>query len=562
MNFSAIILMLLFFLPLSSIQKWPSSEEWETLKENVGNRLIQSEDPFAKCKTDLSTLACQEVLKIFQNPYLIQEHSWGTQSIGWMNGWTTVASPYVVEAQKTEDIARAVNFAREHQLKLVIKGAGHDYLGRSCAPDSLLIWTHQMRDIQLHDKFIPIGAPNTTKGVPAVSLQAGVRWIEAYDAVTTQNKRYVQGGGCTTVGAAGGFIQGGGFGSFSKRYGTGAGNLLEAEIVLASGEVMIVNEYQNSDLLWALKGGGGGTFGVVTRVTLRTHELPKYFGSVDGKITAKTDSSYLELIEQFIDFYREKLNNEHWGEQATLNPDNTVTFHFVFQDLNKKQAMKVWSPLIKWVKARPEAFEISIDAVDVPAYNWWNYDYWKKLRFGNVVHYRDNLYYWKGNQGEVGLYLYAHRTRWIPLDLFNKNFAKTLFDASRHWPIALHFNKGLSGAPKETLERDKNTSINPIAFKSVALAILAAIEQDVYPGVPGHEPDLEKGAEQKYHLDAAAQMLIDATPGSGTYSNESDYFEKDWQSSFWGENYARLLQIKQKYDPDNLFNCHHSVGSE
>ena len=84
----------------------------------------------------------------------------------------------------------------------------------------------------------------------------------------------------------------------------------------------------------------------------------------------------------------------------------------------------------------------------------------------------------------------------------------------------------------------------------------------MYPGVQGHEPDLNKGSELRAKVDAAAQILMDATPGSGTYSNESDYFEKDWQNSFWGKNYPKLLKIKQKYDPDNLFRCHHSVGSE
>ncbi len=53
-----------------------------------------------------------------------------------------------------------------------------------------------------------------------------------------------------------------------------------------------------------------------------------------------------------------------------------------------------------------------------------------------------------------------------------------------------------------------------------------------------------------------------ATPGSGTYANEVDYFEPDWQNSFWGVNYSKLLSIKQKYDPDNVFTCHHCVGSE
>src|SRR6266567_8885374 len=100
--------------------------------------------------------------------------------------------------------------------------------------------------------------------------------MQAYDAVTTKAGRYVQGGGCTTVGVAG-LVQSGGFGSFSKNYGTAAASLLEAEVVTADGKVRIANACTNSDLFWALKGGGGGSFAVVSKMTLRVHDLPDFF---------------------------------------------------------------------------------------------------------------------------------------------------------------------------------------------------------------------------------------------------------------------------------------------
>ena len=96
---------------------------------------------------------------------------------------------------------------------------------------------------------------------PAVSVGAGAIWMHVYDAVTTRAGRYVQGGGCTTVGVAG-LIQSGGFGTFSKNYGTAAGSLLEAEIVTADGAVRIVNACSDPELFWGIKGGGGGSFGV------------------------------------------------------------------------------------------------------------------------------------------------------------------------------------------------------------------------------------------------------------------------------------------------------------
>src|SRR5262249_59467985 len=125
-------------------------------------------------------------------------------------------------------------------------------------------------------------------GQPAVSLGAGAVWLRAYAAVTKAG-RYVQGGGCLTVGVAG-LIQSGGFGSFSKRYGLAAASLIEAEVVTADGQVRIANACTNSDLFWALKGGGGGRFGIGTPLPLRTHELPAFFGAAYAGVKANSDA--------------------------------------------------------------------------------------------------------------------------------------------------------------------------------------------------------------------------------------------------------------------------------
>jgi FAD/FMN-containing dehydrogenase len=100
----------------------------------------------------------------------------------------------------------------------------------------------------------------------------------------------VQGGGCATVGVAG-LVLGGGFGSYSKTYGTAAASLLEAEVITADGVVRIANACTHPDLFWALKGGGGGSFGVLTRLTLRTHDLPETFGFVDAAIQAHSEGA-------------------------------------------------------------------------------------------------------------------------------------------------------------------------------------------------------------------------------------------------------------------------------
>src|SRR5215207_9079577 len=144
------------------------------------------------------------------------------QTLGWTDAWTSQASAYAVLAQSSADVAAAVNFAREHRVRLVVKGGGHSYVGGSNAPDSLLIWTRpNMRAVELHDRFVPRGAAGLVEPETAVSVGAGAIWMDVYAEVTTTAGRYVQGGACTPVGVPG-LVQGGGFGSFSKGFGTAA----------------------------------------------------------------------------------------------------------------------------------------------------------------------------------------------------------------------------------------------------------------------------------------------------------------------------------------------------
>jgi FAD/FMN-containing dehydrogenase len=85
---------------------------------------------------------------------------------------------------------------------------------------------------------------------------------------------------------------------------------------------------------------------------------------------------------------------------------------------------------------------------------------------------------------------------------------------------------------------------------------------DPLKGTPGHEPDLENAHYEAYQINKAAEELLKIVPNAGSYVSESNYFEPNWQKSFWGSNYDKLATIKEKYDPDGLFFVHHGIGSE
>ncbi len=247
---------------------WPGESQWQALRQRVGGRLITPHSPLQTCLRSPGEPACEAVLEALKNPYFIGDEVALTQTLGWVDAWTSRPSAYAVAARDTGDVVAAVDFARTHNLRLVVKGGGHSYQGTSSAADSLLVWTRRMNDITLHDSFVASGC--TAPPTRAVTVGAGAIWAQVYDAVTTRGGGYVQGGGCTTVGVAG-LIQSGGFGSFSKAFGLASASLLQAEVVTADGVVRIANACTHPDLFWALKGGGGGSLGIVTRLTLRVH---------------------------------------------------------------------------------------------------------------------------------------------------------------------------------------------------------------------------------------------------------------------------------------------------
>ena len=546
---------------------WPNAEDWAKLREAVEGNLIEVRAMFESCATDSDGAACREPAKYIKNPYWLGDQAAGTQVSGFLDGWASAPSAYAIKARHTADIVAGVNFAREKNLRLVVKGGGHSYLGASNAPDSLLIWTRAMDKVTLHDDFVGQGCAGRIAPVSAVSAEAGAVWADLYDSVTTKGGRYVQGGGCMTVGVCG-LVLGGGFGSFSKRFGTAAAGLLEAEIVTADGRVRVVNACVEPDLFWALKGGGGGTFGVVTRLTLRTHELPKYFGGAGGKIKAQSDVAFAQLIRRFIDFYREKLFNPHWGETVHFQPDNTLEFDMACEGLDSEQVAKIWRPFFDWVKARRQDFAVTSpfwsgarEARNQwdPSNQWLEHD----PRDGAPKHHVWN----RGNEGECGAYLYGYDSLWLPASLLEgsrqKELVSAVFAASRHEMVRFHFAKGMAGAPPEVLTDVSHTATNPALLNAFTLAIIAdGDETPAYPGFIRPPVDMARARARAHEIGMAAAELRRVAPRSGSYLNEGNFFNASWREEFWGNNYSKLRAIKTKYDPDGLFFVHHGVGSE
>lgn len=142
-------------------------------------------------------------------------------------------SLYSVAAESVDSIIAAVKFAVEHKIRLAVKNTGHDFSGRSLAAHSLQIHTRLLKDISLFDDFVPLASPAGAPGLgPAVTIGAGVQLTELYRFCHEKNISVVA-GFSSTVGAAGGYIQGGGHSILGPWQGMASDNAVQFTVVTA-----------------------------------------------------------------------------------------------------------------------------------------------------------------------------------------------------------------------------------------------------------------------------------------------------------------------------------------
>ena len=174
--------------------------------------------------------------------------------------------------------------------------------------------------------------------------------------------------------------------------------------------------------------------------------------------------------------------------------------------------------------------------------------------------------WWSGDSEQVSALFYGYDSVWLPESLLRptdrSRLADALFQASRHFDVALHFNKGLAGGPAAVREQARRTATNPAVADAFALAIVATGGPPAYYSLIGYPSDLGRARQSAVDIKAATAVLRDAVPGAGSYISETDYFNPNWRQAFWGANYPRLRGVKTKYDPTGLFFVHHGVGSE
>ncbi|HUJ65283.1 MAG TPA: FAD-binding oxidoreductase [Acidimicrobiales bacterium] len=181
------------------------------------------------------------------------------------NGMIDKRPAVIVRCQNTADVVDAVKFAREHELEISVRGGGHNVAGRAVTDGGLMVDTQTMKGVYVD--------PASRR----VRAQPGLTWNE-YNRATAAYGLATTGGVVSTTGIAG-LTLGGGLGWLMGKYGMAVDNVRSVEVVDADGQILTADEEQNSDLYWALR-GGGGNFGVASSFEYDAHPVSTIYGGL------------------------------------------------------------------------------------------------------------------------------------------------------------------------------------------------------------------------------------------------------------------------------------------
>ncbi|KAL0946201.1 hypothetical protein HGRIS_012461 [Hohenbuehelia grisea] len=435
-----------------------------------------------------------------------------------------------VDARSEKDVQTAVKFAAKNNLRLVVKNTGHDYLGRSTARGAFLIWTHHLKNITFRDTFRPVGAPQAKVYEAVMTLGSGVQWHEAYDAANSRGRLLVGGlSAGASVGAAGGWILGGGHSALSPHYGLGVDNVLEFSVVTADGRLVTANAYSHSDLFWALRGGGGGTFGVVTSVTYRTYPSVPVIG-IFGAVPLTSEAIAKALVTEFIRLQPIWVNTGYGG-YSNIN-SSALQFFFVAPNASQADVDATVQPFFD-LAANLTSGGPPMQNGTVPFDSFFS---WYRLLFSGGEQVGTNIF--------IG-------SRLLPLPLIQSSpekVAETIL--SIEGGVLWH---AVAGGAVSRVPPD-STGLNP-AWRNAVTHVGA------FQGWPeGASASVIAAHGNK--LQGEVSKLEKLAPGSGAYFNEALPFEPRPQTTFFGSHYKRLKAIKKTYDPASLFLVANGVGSE
>lgn len=603
---------------------WPTDADWARLNATVNGVLLKPRPAAAVCYPGpaYDAKTCRYLARV-----ATYTHYWLDTPLDvltqWPEGNTCLATlkttansnctqggypEYVVNATTVKHIQAAVNFARNKNLRLVIKNTGHDFGGRSVGAGALSIWVHNLKSIE----FLPhyrLGSGATGFDGMAVRYGAGVESWELFNHMGAHNISVAAPGG-STVGTLGGWLAMGGHGSATSYLGLGSDQALSIEVVTADGRLVTADPFQNTDLFFALRGGGPSTYGVMTSVVVKAFPPINVtsssvnidfssggaaasrppFGFPGGPPPANGTNPFA-FPNGTNPFFPNGTNPFAFpnGTNPFSFPNGTnasTPFPFAFpQPGTASSADTFWAAVGKYYRFGQKVLDAGgmCYGYIYPTGNG-SFSFTSSQFLANVTPERaqtlmqplfDDLatlgirlsnprprfvsVYGSGHREGAGDGPVQTRYRsrlfpranWADDALFNRTMA-----AIRGSIEAGYTFHGIMHAPTYATAGwpGRNSAVNP-AWRN---ALLHASLMETQP--------VGLTAAQAQVRDDRARAQLDTwravTPGSGAYMNEGDPTEPNWQQSFYGNLYPQLLAIKRRRDPWGLFWAPTTPGSE
>jgi hypothetical protein len=438
---------------------------------------------------------------------------------------------YIVEAKTTEDIRKAINFAKTHKIKVTVKTTGHSYHGASTSRDSLLIWMQNYpKNGTITENY---KSCDDVTHHAVISINGGETWNDVIEAVGP-NYHVVTGGG-RTVSAAGGWLMGSGLSFSSPSFGLGVDNVLEFQVALADGSLTTANTCANTDLFWALRGGGGGTWGVVTNVIYKLHPVVP-ITTTNWMISGWEYASPTSVNNTLSSWLRFWIKNSPDLDNRFGGYWNAGGVHLVFAGTRDEANVAFLNEFQEWYwkSLVPNAgFVPFVFGAVSPFDSTYESSSWYEYRGGEIAYNNPEL-----------------------TDKTGDSYADAQFISARLMPrLTVKDNPSVVyDLLLDLALRNQLGAVNYILGGSIrnvtddATAVHPALRNALWNVFTGH-PD----------ADTKVRMFLPNNVTGACFNHHSPT-EPDWRNALWGNQYEKLANLKKTFDPDSVFDCWHCVG--
>jgi len=455
-----------------------------------------------------ATAAAREELGAFQGALIGPEDAEYGEARKVFNAMIDKRPALIARCASPDEVVKAVGFARDHDLPLAIRGGAHNGAGLGTVDDGVVIDLSLLRDVEVDPE------------ARTVRVGGGCTWGEV-DSATNEHGLATPSGIISTTGV-GGLTLGGGLGHLTRKHGLAIDNLLEAEIVLASGERVRASADENPDLYWAIR-GGGGNFGVVTSFLFRLHELD----TVVAGPTFWPVESGAEVLATYRDFLPKAprdLNGFFLFGSVPPGPPFPEELHmrkvcgvvWCYAGADEEAAAAHMSPLLD---ALPEPLLHGPAPMPHPAIQG----------AFDAVYPAGDQWYWR-----------ADFVREIPDEAVEIH---ARFGAEMPtWKSTMHLY------PIDGAAHDVGPSDTAWGYRDATYGAVFA----------GVDPDpANVDAIRRWSIDY--QEALHPYSAGGAYVNMMMEEGQERVRASYGDNYDRLAAVKATYDPDNLFRVNQNI---